>query len=281
MAMQYSITRFDTGATVVTAFINGQAYTLSGENARFPEIAAKLAAGDESVADDFNLANLANKRFHEVSDRVSVRDGVVYLDDTAIDEAMGQVVVDYLMEGNENLMPLVRFIERLDDNPSHRSRSQLWDFVRNNGIHIADDGRMVLYKGVIATGTPGVYRSVHQGKATVNGTEQKGHIHTTAGDVVTMPRRDISDDPDVPCHEGLHCGARAYAEGFASVLITTLVGPEHVVCVPNDCSFQKVRVEQYEIMDVLGDRQVNTVRWSFDEDDDEDYPYEDEDDLNY
>jgi hypothetical protein len=94
----------------------------------------------------------------------------------------------------------------------------------------------------------------------VNGQEQNGQIHTAVGDVVTMPRREISDDPGVACHAGLHCGARSYAENFARILISVRVDPRHVVSVPSDYSNAKVRVEQYEIMDVVNDIHTG-VRW--------------------
>lgn len=275
--MQYNIVKFADGKQVLTAFVNGEMYSMVDTHPAFSKAAQMVMDNDESVVDVFDLANLASKAFHSVTDRVSVRNGVVYLDESPVDSAMSKVIVDYLMEGNDNALPLVLFLERLDRNPSFTSRNQLWDFVRTHGIHIADDGRMVLYKGVNPANEDGLYKSVSSGRAFVNGEEQNGQIHTRAGDVVTMPRREISDDPTVACHAGLHCGARSYAQSFAKVLITTLVGPEHVVCVPRDSSSAKVRVEEYEIMQPLGDREVNTVRWSDDRTHADDDEFEDYD----
>lgn len=279
--IQFTLNRFPDGNSVLSAFINGELYTIAGNNRMFDPILEKLRSGDESVAEDFDLAALANKKFHAVTDRVSIREGVTYFDDNPVPNTMSELIVSYLYEGNDSVSPLVKFLERLDRNPSFNSREQLWRFVERNGIHIADDGRMVMYKGVANTDTPGTYQSINSGRAFVNGEEQNGQIVTKTGDVVTMPRREISDNPNVACHAGLHCGARSYAESFAPILITVMVDPEHVVSVPNDSSDRKVRVCEYEIMDVLGSRQVDTVRWqdntAWDEDD-----YElDEDDEYY
>lgn len=260
MKIQFNLTRFPDDKAVVTAFIDGEVYSLTNEHAVFDRVVDKLRAGDGSVVDDFDVAAFAQKEFHKVTDRVNIRNGVVYLDDSVMDDAVGKVIVDYLTEGNDDAMPLVRFMERLEENPSHRSRNQFWNFVRNHGIHIDDEGYVIMYKGVNPTDEDGVYKSVSSGEAFVNGEKQVGQIHTRAGDVVSMPRREISDDPNVACHAGLHCGARTYASSFASVLITVRVDPADVVSVPTDCNEQKVRVSKYEIMDVLTD-DVNTVRW--------------------
>lgn len=278
--IQFQMTRFADGKSVVTAYVDGEMYSITDERPQFEAILNKLRQGDESVVVDFDAANFANKAFHKVTDRVNIKNGVIYLDDEPVDNTMAQVIMDYLAEGNENALPLVRFMERLSENPSHRSREQFWRFVDRNGIYIDDDGYAILYKGVYETGEAGLYQSGSRGRAFVNGAEQNGRIQTRVGDVVTMPRREISDDPTVACHAGLHCGDRSYAESFAPVLITVRVDPAHVVSVPVDSADRKVRVERYEIMDVVKS-QVNTVRWGESMtvlvDSDEDY----EDDEDY
>lgn len=278
--IQFNLVRYADGNSVVSAYIDGELYTAASNQAGFNAIVNKLQAGDESVVDDFDAANFANKAFHAVTDRVSVRNGIVHLDDNPIDAAMNNVVMQYLSEGNESALPLVRFLERLDENPSFNSRDQLWRFVKTNGIHIDDDGYLIMYKGV-SRAEDGGYMSVSRGTAFVNGVKHEGHIPSKPGDVVTMPRREISDNPNVACHRGLHCGARSYAEAFAPVLITVKVDPAHVVSVPTDSYDQKVRVEQYEIMPEVGARQVGTVRWdstSEPEDDDNFYGWDDDED---
>lgn len=276
MSVQYNLMGFPDGTSVATAYVDGEIYTVASSQAGYDRIVEKLRAGDASVVSDFDAANFANKAFHAVTDRVNIRNGVVYLDDSPVNEAVNSLIMRYLSEESERVLPLVRFIERLEDNPSFRSRDQFWRFVDRNGIHIDDDGYAILYKGVYETGEAGLYQSGSSGRAFVNGAEQNGRIKTRVGDVVTMPRREISDDPNVACHAGLHCGDRSYAESFAPVLITVRVDPAHVVSVPVDSADRKVRVERYEIMDVVKG-EVNTVRWSDDEDDDYDSDWDDED----
>lgn len=275
----YTINVFETGQAVATAFIDGKPYTVSNAQPVYDRIVQKLHAGDTSVVSDFDLANFANKAFHEVTDRVNIRQGVLYLDDNPVNNAVAKLVLDYLGEGND-AMPLVNFLTRLDANPSYNSREQLWRFIENNNIHVDDDGYIILYKGVHKTDEADVYQSSSSGRAFVNGVEQNGRIRTRKGDVVTMPRREISDDPGVACHAGLHCGAHSYAVGFAPVLVTVRVDPAHVVSVPTDSADRKVRVERYEIMDVREDKsEAQGIRWSDSRTHDEDFDVYDEDDY--
>ena len=123
-SIMYNLVRFPDGQSSVTAFIGGQPYSVSGNHDSFERIVDKLRAGDASVVNDFDRANLANKAFHAVTDRVAVKSGVVYLDDKPVEADFNRLIVEYLTEGNDNAMPLVRFLERLDANPSFRSREQ-------------------------------------------------------------------------------------------------------------------------------------------------------------
>lgn len=135
----------------------------------------------------------------------------------------------------ESPEPLFKFWERLEKNPSYRSVNQLYDFLQNQNIPIIEDGTFYAYKAVRAD-----YRDIHSGT-----------ILNKIGTTISMPRNQISDDPEVPCHEGLHVGALEYASSFGgpdSRLIICKIDPEHVVCVPRDHDAQKMRVCQYKVI---------------------------------
>jgi hypothetical protein len=79
-------------------------------------------------------------------------------------------------------------------------------------------------------------------------------IHTRTfkiklGEVVKMPREDCDSDPDRTCSSGLHIGAPGYVKDFGygdtRKIIACLVNPAHVVAVPKDYSFMKMRVCEY------------------------------------
>lgn len=138
----------------------------------------------------------------------------------------------------EDPTPLMKFWERLQANPSKRSVDQLWNFLKNTGIPLTSDGFFLAYKAVRHD-----FKDVHSNT-----------IDNSVGKVITMPRNEISDDPNHACHEGLHVGALEYASAFhaGGRMIICKVDPADVVCVPNDHSFQKMRVCRYEVVGIHG-----------------------------
>jgi len=69
------------------------------------------------------------------------------------------------------------------------------------------------------------------------------------GQVVRMERKECDTDPHQTCSYGLHVGAPAYVTDFNrrddQFVIAVLVNPAHVIAVPVDHSFQKMRVCEY------------------------------------
>lgn len=284
MTVQFKAVKSAGGGTSVVAHINGETYHADTRNPRFAEIMERLNALDESVVELFNLESSINDALSDLGLKVSVVNGVVQVEGRQAPRALSETIIRLFNEGNADFARFARFVEKLAANPSFRSRQQLYAFIEANGVTLASDGDMVLYKGVRADENGG-FTSIHRGTAWVNGEQVNGYIPANVGDVVTMPRADISDDPNVACHVGLHCGAWQYASSFGGGnTITVKVNPAHVVCVPNDHSHQKIRVERYEIM---GQQTAEHpwVTWERTSEDDEDYldeydDYYDEDEYD-
>lgn len=284
--IQHSVVRFG-GQESLTALVDGKMLVATSNHPRYREIKAGIEAGDSDVAELFDIREAIRSAFGKVTDRVEVNEDSVTLDGVEVSGGIKRVMISLVEQGDrDGFIALARFLERLDANPSHRSREQLYNFVEANNITLDIDGNLVLYKGVAPDGEGG-YRSIHQGRATVDGTEVVGYIPARRGSIITMERREISDDPNRACHAGLHAGAWDYASTFGghSVTLRVLVGPEHVVCVPNDSSFMKIRCERYEILDIVTSQSTSAYwsggdDWDEDEDDyeDEDY-YEDDEDY--
>lgn len=155
---------------------------------------------------------------------------------------------------NGDAEPFLRFFDRLALNPSRRSVEQLPNFLKNTGIPILRNGRIMAYKGVTSD-----YRDVHSTTCT---DKNCGH-HTydnRPGNTHEMPRNLISDDPNVSCHHGFHVGAYQYALTFGAMaqisgsrVVVVVVDPADVVCVPNDYSCQKMRVCRYSVVGHYGE----------------------------
>lgn len=127
---------------------------------------------------------------------------------------------------------LRNFWRRCQCNPNPGSVEQLFAFVSRHLLTITDEGLFVAYKAVRDN-----YYDKHSGT-----------FDNHPGLVVTMPRAEVTFDPNTHCAAGLHVSNYDYAYGFASGtdrIVVCLVDPADVVSVPNDCSAQKIRVCKY------------------------------------
>lgn len=281
--MHYTLVEF-AGRNSITVLIDGEMLSAADSHPAYDEIVERVKAGDESVADLFNLAEAVKKAFGAVTDRVTVEQDAVYLDGEPVRGRIGDSLISLVTEeGVAGATGLAKFLEKLSNNPSHRSREQLFQFVEHNGITIDGEGNLMLHKGVQGDGEGG-YQSWHAGTAFVNDEKIVGHIPARVGDVISMPRSEVSDDPNVQCHVGLHASTRDYAGSYANAggaMLTMRVDPADVVSVPHGAGSEKLRVCRYEVVEV-NTRDFTSAYWrSESEDVLEDDLYDDEDEDGY
>lgn len=135
----------------------------------------------------------------------------------------------------------VNFMIRLMKNPSKRSRTTFYGFVEKYGLHITDSGMVRGYKAVDPNFKDKYTRKVDN------------RVGVT---VPMLERNDVSDDPEIACAFGYHFGSIGYVRGFAygygteggDKIIYVETDPANIVCVPIDCSQQKVRTTQYTVV---------------------------------
>ncbi len=168
--------------------------------------------------------------------RFTVTGNNVFFNGEPIPSDLNSRIVEMATAG-ESPEPLFKFWERLQRNPSARSVSQLWNFLNLIGIPLTESGHILAYKGV-RTDLMDVYT---------------GTIDNSPGAVIRVQRNRVSDDPKTPCHFGLHAGSLEYASSWGPRVVIVKIDPEHVVCVPEDHSFQKMRVCEYEVIGLHGE----------------------------
>lgn len=258
--MQYTLVGSEDGSANITVFVPGQAPMVAhSSHPNYDAIVEGALAGDDAVIDLFDVSTSAAQKFERLSDRVSVANGRVYLDHEEVNNALTAQVVRFIKEGVEDWKPLVRFFENVQANPNEHSREQLYNWLSKRDFTITDDGLIVGYKGVFAATnafvdqTNGyVFYSINKGKAIVNGEVKEGAIPQKLGDVVEMPRNEVTHDPSVGCHQGLHVGTYDYANDFAQgALLEVHVNPRDVVSVPTDSDWAKMRVCRYVVVDTI------------------------------
>lgn len=275
-------------ASSITVFVNGQVKVATHEHPNYDRILEAAQRGDENVLDLFDLNIAIARSFEKVSERVAVANGQVFFDGQPVDSALTRHILTAYQEGAD-FAPLVKFYEKVETNPNAHSRDQLYRWLNAEDFTIDADGDILGYKGVAPVYADGKnhyvsfddegnpierevigFLSINQGNAIVDGQEHlEGPVPNNIGSVIEMPRDQVTHDPSIGCHVGLHVGTWSYASGFArGAVLKVKVNPRDVVSVPTDCGDQKMRVCRYTIVDVIEqklDRAVETPDWDDDE----------------
>ena len=194
-------------------------------------------------------------RLEALSDHLSTDGDHVYYDNDTfanvmLDESLEDHIVSILKGGDDgDLHAVCRFAERVYGNVDQDIRSQMFSWLKKQGmLTFDDDGRIIGYRGG-EIGDDGVAQSIHCGQAIVNGERVDGHVPNPDGAIVEMPRSSVEHDPRVGCSSGLHVGTYDYARDWAhGVIMRVAVAPEDVVSVPFDCDAQKLRCCRFQVL---------------------------------
>lgn len=226
MNLSYTITN-----SAITALVDGEVKCVRSTAPQYAIIRKLLDDGQHGLAIDA-LRDPMSVIQAPAGSALRIEAGRVYFRD---EEVQGAGIADRLLKmraNAEDTTGMEHFLRRLATNPSWRSTQQLFQFLVHCGIPVDKDGTFLIYKGVKED-----FKDCHTGK-----------IDNSIGTVHEMARNLISDDPDVACHFGFHVGALEYAKDFGPNVIVCRVAPEDVVCVPRDCSVQKMRVCKYTVI---------------------------------
>ncbi len=282
-----------TGTSIVFT-VDGNRYSVRQSDINYPAVAKALNEGRdgkeivEILQKGVNPENYVDK---DNLSRVVYNNGQVLLDG----EPLHNLVVDKiqrLVSLNLPIGPVLKFLERLEGNPSFKAKEQLYQFLENHELTLTEDGYFLAYKSI---------RSDWKDK-------YSGKMDNSIGATVRMKRSDVNDDPNVHCHKGLHCGAWSYSghggwyNNPSDRVVLVKVDPKDAVSVPTDHSFQKLRVCEYYVLCEVKDKpevqlytddgrpyEYEPVEFDYDPDFEEDeddwddsdiYDYDDEDDYD-
>lgn len=148
-----------------------------------------------------------------------------------------------------------KFLERLGTVVHKRrfSVEDLMKFMKHGDLPIADDGSIVIYKRLTATGVKaeidaGIMVDCHSRK-----------VKQKVGSHVFMDESLVDPDRRRDCSNGLHVAALSYLSGFpGEYTIVGKVAPEDVIAVPQ-YNNNKMRVAGYHIVALLNDKQAKHV----------------------
>lgn len=273
--MQYNLVSRDDSANI-TVVVDGEMYVADNNHPLFDEIVAAAVAGDETVVDLFDTSHRAAERFENLSDRVTVSDSRVWVDQTEVEDAYADQIIRFLDEGVEDFMPLVHFLEKVYSNTSEGIRENLSRWLKAEAFTILPNGNILGYRGLNSD-----YTSKHAGPAIVNGVRVNGHVDNSVGNVCEIDTHLVENNPTIGCASGLHVGTHSYATSWAGsgVVVAVEVDPRHVRSVPYECDSNKMRVSKYKVLDTIVAKDAASVSNDYDVDDYDEYDYDEDDDF--
>ena len=231
--MRIPYTLSDYSATV---FADGKVLTIVSGHKNFDTLHDLLKQPDHDVPAIVKAMDREDHIRQSVSGTdVEVINGTVYYKGEEVHNALTDKLLD-LMDDGHNVTPWVRFLENLMLNPSYRSRECLYQFLEQFDAPITPDGNFIAFKRISKN-----WKDIHSGT-----------FDNSIGTVVKMDRARVDDDPKHTCSSGLHICADKYLQHFAdasnSRTVVVEVNPAHVVAVPYDYDFAKMRVCEYKVL---------------------------------
>jgi hypothetical protein len=178
-----------------------------------------------------------------------VKDGLVYVNGIATPSFLSAKILKFQSEGLPHL-PLVRFAENLQKNPSYRSVKELNEFLEKNDHPLTDDGFFIAYKRVRED-----FTDIHSGT-----------FDNHPGKEPSMPRNQVNDDCTQTCSDGLHVANWWYAHTqFSSYdpatdrMVEVKVNPADVVSIPIDYNNAKMRVCKYLVLSEVNKEESSSL----------------------
>lgn len=268
MSLQYTLVQTDDDQQVISVFIPGEAPQVAlSDHPNFGKIVEKVLSNDsDGLVELFDVSKSVAESFRYISERVSVANGRVYFDGDEVDNTLTKQILRF-MDEELDFKPLVRFYEKVAQNPEPHSRENLYRWLDASDFTITYEGNILGYKGI--TMSDGIPVSIHSGKAIVDGEVKNGRIPNVEGSIIEMPRSEVAFDPAVGCSTGLHVGTWDYADSFGNGgVLEVIVNPRDVVSVPTDSGDQKLRCCRYEVLQLVSEPRESALA---------DLDYEDED----
>ncbi len=218
----------------ISVHLKGHNVVIGSDNPVYNQVLAALKNKDVSEKDLNRLLDktTAVTRFGRGKLTVDQNLGQISYNGRVVHNVVVQRIFD-LMNAGLPSQPLVNFLEKLLQNPSMQSQEELFDFLAHCNLPITEDGDFLAYKGVCADYMDRYSRT----------------INNAPGQTVRLDRSLVDDNRNAGCSKGLHAGEESYARSYCNEKIVVVkINPAHVVSVPHDCSYKKLRTSEYYVL---------------------------------
>lgn len=224
----------------IVVLLNNQPHSFSHTHPKYEKISAAVKAKNwDEVAGliDIKRAVASFSQGH-----IEIKGGELFYKGEHVHDALGQRIVKMAEEGYD-VSSMVAFLDNTEQNPSYRSRTELYSWLEKNCNPLTEDGCFIAYKKVRNHEGGNLY-DIYTGK-----------IRNNVGDTPEMARNKVDDDRNRTCSHGLHVCSYNYLKSYGNkddVVVLVKVNPKDVVSVPVDYNNTKMRVCRYEVLSVFG-----------------------------
>lgn len=217
-------------ANTVTIMVPGRSkpFTMSSQHCLFNQLLDAIATKNSDAV--LNVIAASEYVTSKSGGAVAIHSGVVYYKGTPCHNIVASRILQSLALGL-SVGYLMRFLERVMQNPLESARNELFLFLENGNLPIREDGKFIAYKWVRRD-----YYDCHS----------KTNLHKV-GKVIEMDRSKVDPSRVQTCSYGLHVCTQSYTR-FGERLLEVVVAPEDVVAVPEDYNNAKMRTCRYEVV---------------------------------
>jgi hypothetical protein len=229
-----------TGQNLIV-FVDGRTFTLPRSDENFHKVYTAVENADK----DTILHYLDAKRTiaSKTEGRIAFDGYSLTFDGEAIHNSITDKL-HYLWSNDLPYGSLLRFMDRLMENPSKRAVDELYRFLEACDLPITNDGYFLAYKRVRSN-----YTDIHSGQ-----------FDNSIGATPRLRRNQVDEDSNRTCSHGLYVCSASYLPNFGSWtgtgqdrIVVVKVDPADVVAVPRDYNNAKMRVCGYEVVDDVTD----------------------------
>lgn len=179
----------------------------------------------DALAEAYELLNIKQHLANITDGKVTVypeEDKITYTNDDGSVGAFSGRLVERIISGaksGDGIEHLIKFANKLSENPSYRAVNELYDFLEAADIKINPDGMVECFKRV-----RGDFMDVYSGT-----------FDNSVGKTVQVPRNMVDEDSNNTCSYGLHVCSYSYLNSYTgNKVIKVLVDPADFVAIPAD-----------------------------------------------
>jgi hypothetical protein len=228
------------GKEAVTVVVDGKPHVVrKGE--RMNTILAGLKSGDwDLVRDTICVTAGLSRHFQKYGDVEIIGDRIL-LNGKQVHGYLVRRIIEARDRG-EIMVPLLRFLANVEQNPDPRARSDLFEWVEHAGYSLTADGCIIAVRAIRAD-----WYDVHTGT-----------MLNALGAVVKIPREECDPNPDQTCSRGLHFCTMSYLPHFSrgGRHIIVRIHPKDVVAFPRDYGWSKGRCCEFTVLEELPEQEA-------------------------